>query len=89
MYCNYHTGWNITICGFDILIHKFETFNIKYVDCSQPLASGVIPLSFQAQRGPVNTIFVHCRVCRCCVVASGFVMYVLCPFFVNYLNKNQ
>lgn len=52
-------------------------------DCSRFLAGGVFSLSFRVQSGPIDTIFLHCRVCKCCVVASGLVMYSLCCSFVR------
>ena len=34
-------------------------------------------------------IFAHCRVGKCCVVASSFLMYVLCTSFVEQINKES
>jgi hypothetical protein len=49
---------------------------------SRFLAGGGISLFFHAQ-GLVSMIVNHCRVCKCCVEALGFLMYVLCPFFIK------
>jgi hypothetical protein len=34
-------------------------------------------------------IFTRCRVCRCCVVVSGFLMYVFHQTFVEFINERS
>ena len=32
-------------------------------------------------------VFTCCRVCKCYVVASDVLMYALCLYFIEYINK--